>query len=674
MKRKILVGVIVSVCIMAIVVPVVNTSSEFDNLKKGDLVYRSGALGFGHVGIYIGNGKVIEVVTKNALPPYGGAIETTLDDFKNDGNYWGAKTISELDENKRNNIIEFAKKAVDETKKGEIQYDSSHLHPKGEIVKNGRKLYDCVGFTEAAYESVDIDLVPGDRSLLWYLTPKGQMKSLKLKNVKSETPEGGDLGGVDFTDIHPCSIYSNTSIFWGEQFSTFSYALKAQKAEEGDKIIELEKSVDLSLNSFFIGLSIPDNRFWVNLNPWEPDRIIEKDLKNTDIGRIMLEADLQMKKDFCKYENPCESETGERYWRVLEEKGEELITEIMNKHPNEIKDIKNVLFRPVTRHWIVPDKVDAYETDNEIYIVNATLDIYSEPVYEHSTYEIVNQNALFISRACKDDLSEAAKEYGRYVKELEEEMILPLVVQEVNQGKNYSDLRCVYNSLALAQWYKNKYRYSPSIFTDFIDSTDLTGLESKSTWNAEDIWMDYKKSFEEGEYQCWKNETYQEGIYIITSTELYSSGGVDFMDIKKSNNDDSNNFSNDDSNNFSNLTSEAMYSLFAKDGNDYYFGDGLYVSYEGLEKAIFEFSNLRISPAKVRIGEPVTIEVDVKNAGNTVGTKTIYLEINGKNEGYWEITLAPDERIILTSTQIPEEAGGYTVTVGGQTGNFTVTP
>jgi hypothetical protein len=342
----------------------------------------------------------------------------------------------------------------------------------------------------------------------------------------------------------------------------------------------------------------------------------------------------------------------------------------MNQHPDEIKDTKNVLFRPVTRHWIVPDGVDAYETDNEIYIVNATLDIYSEPVYEHSTYEIVNQNALFVSRACKDDLSEAAKEYGRYVKELEEERILPLVVQGVNQGKNYSDLRCIYNSLALAQWYKNKYRYSPSIFTDFIDSNDLTVLESKSTWNAEAIWRDYKKSFEEGEYQCWKNETYQEGNYIITETKLYSSGGVDFMDIEISNIEDL----PSPSNNFSDLISEAVYSLFAKDENDYYFGDGVYVFYEGLEKAIFEFSNLRISPAKVRIGEPVTIEVDVKNAGDKEGTKTIYLEINGKNQGYWEITLAPDGRIILTSTQIPEEAGGYTVTLGGQTGNFTVTP
>ena len=387
---------------------------------------------------------------------------------------------------------------------------------------------------------------------------------------------GGSLGGVDFTDVHLCVIYSNTSIFPDGQFDAFKFVLKAKKADEGDAVIDMEDATELSLNSFFIGLSIPNDKFWVNLNPWEPDRILAKDLEATDVGKILLGADLHMKKDFCKYENPCEREIGEEYWRLLDEKGEELIKECMNNHPTEIKDINNVLFKAATRHWIVPDKVEAYETNNEIYIVNSTLGIYSEPVYEHSTYEIVNQDVFFVSRACKDDLSEAAKKYGRYVKELEEEMILPLVVQEVNQGKDYSDLRCVYNSLALAQWYKDNYRYSPSIFTDFIDSQNLTGLESKSTWSAKNIWSDYVRSFEEGEYHCWKNETYHEWNYIITRTQHYSSGGVDFMDIKITNKGDL-------PPNFKKLTSEAVQTLFTNEGNNYYFGDSIYVFNESSE-------------------------------------------------------------------------------------------
>ena len=470
--------------------------------------------------------------------------------------------------------------------------------------------------------------------------------------LKKEEP-----GGVDFTSIRLNYISASNN--------SFNYVIKAKKLEEGDGIMEIEDGAGNSLISFLTGLSIPENKFWVNLNPWEPDRIIEKDLEATDAGRIMLEADLQMKKDFCKYKDPCTREIGETYWDLLDDKREKLINEIMNKHPNEIKDINNVLFQITTRHWIVPSRVNVYEGGNEIYIVNSTLNIYSEPVYEDSTYEFVDQNALFVSRACKDDLSEAVKAYGRYAKELEEEMILPLVVHGVNQGKNYSDLRCLYNSLALAQWYKDKYRYSPSIFTDFIDSTDLTGLESKSEWNAENIWSDYVKSFAEGEFHCWKNETYQEGDYVITRTKHYSSGGVDFGDIETS-------IVGDMPSDLRDLTSKAIYSIFAKEGNDYYFGDGLYVFYEGLEKATFEIRKLIISPAMVKIGKPVTIKVVVKNAGDTEDTKTINIEIDDRIVGSKEVTLAPDEIITLEFTQIQSAEGDHSITVEGLTGNYKV--
>jgi hypothetical protein len=126
------------------------------------------------------------------------------------------------------------------------------------------------------------------------------------------------LGGINFTAIQLNYI----STFSDRGFGVFNFALKAKKAEQGDEIINIEEASELSLISFCIGLTLPESEFWVNLNPWEPDRIIEKDLEETDIGRIMLEADLQMKKDFSKYDNPCKSVIGEEYRELLEEKGE----------------------------------------------------------------------------------------------------------------------------------------------------------------------------------------------------------------------------------------------------------------------------------------------------------------------------------------------------------------
>jgi len=50
--------------------------------------------------------------------------------------------------------------------------------------------------------------------------------------------------------------------------------------------------------------------------------------------------------------------------------------------------------------------------------------------------------------------------------------------------------------------------------------------------------------------------------------------------------------------------------------------DGLIGTFEVLEvlEAVFEVSNLRISPAQVYAGDPVTITVTVTNVGNVEGT------------------------------------------------------
>ena len=536
MKRTILAGIVMLVFVM--VVPVACEDSD-EALILG--VYRDPSV----LGIYANNPtiytaqKVRYNVQSCFLPDYGAA---------------GAFGTAELFEGSTKIIIDGTK-----DKEGKLIPTSWIVcrieESKEGLPSTGWALYKWKPLSKE--EALKLDIT---KNAIKEIKPKLSPKSKESSSII-------EPGGVDFTSIQLNYI----STFSDQEFGIFNYALKAKKAENDDEIIDIEGATELSLNSFFIGLTLPKSKFWVNLNPWEPDVIMDEDLRKTDMGRIMLEADLQMKKDFCKYGNPCESEIGEEYWELLNKKSEELAEECMKKHPAEIEDTDNVLFSPVTRHWIVPDKTDVYGTDDEVYIVDMTLNIESYPVYEHSTYQIVNQNPS-LSDECKEDLDEAAKEYGRYAMELEEVMILPLVVQEVNHGGYYSDLRQVYTSLALAQWYKDKIWHTSGIFTNLIDSKDLTELESKYTWEAEDIWRDYVKSFEEGEYHCWKNRTYEKGDYIITECLLYSSGGVDFTDIELTN-------IGDIPSSLKELTSEAIYNHFANDGDDYYFGDGLYVFY-----------------------------------------------------------------------------------------------
>lgn len=63
---------------------------------------------------------------------------------------------------------------------------------------------------------------------------------------------------------------------------------------------EIENASKDLLKYFFIGLSLPSDNFWVNLRPDSPNEIINPLLAKTDIGRILLEADVQLKKDTAK--------------------------------------------------------------------------------------------------------------------------------------------------------------------------------------------------------------------------------------------------------------------------------------------------------------------------------------------------------------------------------------
>ena len=51
---------------------------------------------------------------------------------------------------------------------------------------------------------------------------------------------------------------------------------------------------------FLTGLALPNDVFWVNLRPDEPNRIIDPLLEKTALGKVMLEADLQLKKRYCR--------------------------------------------------------------------------------------------------------------------------------------------------------------------------------------------------------------------------------------------------------------------------------------------------------------------------------------------------------------------------------------
>lgn len=339
-------------------------------------------------------------------------------------------------------------------------------------------------------------------------------------------PPASDLGGINFTSIKLIYISVDEDNSGG---INFDYLFKAHKAEGASPRIDPINSTLISANAFMTGLTVPNNKFWVNLDPWAPNRIIDKQLSQSEVGRILLEADLQMKRDFSNYDNPCANETGKALWNLMDKKQEALVQQCMDKFPGEIKNIDNVRFKPVIGHWIIPDKVYAFTKMTQIYIINATLKINSKLDADHSTFLVDNQDTGTLSKGCLEELNKSAKEYGEYWKDLEDRMMRPYVVADVNHGEKYEDLREVYIALAFAQWYKNCITSDMDVFRDSLDSSNSTALKSMKPWSPNETWDKYVYSFENGEYKCWENTTTENTTH--THTRLYSTGGVDFGDI-----------------------------------------------------------------------------------------------------------------------------------------------
>ena len=176
------------------------------------------------------------------------------------------------------------------------------------------------------------------------------------------------------------------------------------------------------LNYFLIGLTIPNDAFWVNLRPDSADNIIDPLLEDTDVGRILLDADLKLKKDTSLLTSPSTPE-GKEYWRRLYQKASELYGTQTTNIPT------------LTRPWIVPGEIIIRETGNgdqatgygqrdtgitpSAYIYKATLKVMLEEDYLKSPQPTVNSPQEY---SFKDP---RAKELNSYSTELIKQLIIP---------------------------------------------------------------------------------------------------------------------------------------------------------------------------------------------------------------------------------------------------------
>jgi hypothetical protein len=298
-----------------------------------------------------------------------------------------------------------------------------------------------------------------------------------------------DLGGVDFSTLQ-LRYVSDTYRGQAAQF-----AFKVDATPEDQPSYGGKRAAQLASDSFFVWLELPTNAFTVNLNPDEPDRIIDDRFGLTDAGRVLLEADLQMKKSVAQFIDP-DTPLGRQYWDALRGEGKCISL----------------------RQWIVPGTATVHETENELSILDAPLTVKMETEY------FTTQRTGGIGASCGKD--KAAAEFNE---QLYRTMILPLVEKAVNEAPEYADLRRVYFSRVAAQWYRERSAKKHTAYSDLIDKGDITRWVSQEPWSPREVYDRYVKSFKEGEF----NRTYSTTVGNVIHTWTYVYGGVDFTSIAR---------------------------------------------------------------------------------------------------------------------------------------------
>ncbi|MBF0570383.1 MAG: histidine phosphatase family protein [Candidatus Omnitrophica bacterium] len=206
---------------------------------------------------------------------------------------------------------------------------------------------------------------------------------------------------------------------------------------------DLKQGATKLIKYFLASLTIPEKDLWVNLSPYEKDRIIPQSFGLTEMGRDLLAEDYMLKQITASLVYP-EGEIGKKFWKRIYEK------------TAKIFGSTNIPVNTFNKVWIVPEKAMVYENAQAgtAYVVESKLKVMLE-----QDYLALSKN----QEPTRGHISERRlpnKDTNSLASQIVHEIVIPELIKEVNEGRNFAQLRQVYNSLILATWYKKKIKDS----------------------------------------------------------------------------------------------------------------------------------------------------------------------------------------------------------------------
>ncbi|MBF0331690.1 MAG: hypothetical protein HQL17_07105 [Candidatus Omnitrophica bacterium] len=256
---------------------------------------------------------------------------------------------------------------------------------------------------------------------------------------------------------------------------------------------------------FLAALTVPEKDLWVNLSPYEHDRIIPERFAQTEMGRQTLELDYILKQMTTSLTDP-DRKLGNDFWqdiyrRAFEKYGTTQIpVDVFNKV------------------WILPESVDIDEAGGAALVKGLHLKV------------MLEQDYLTLERHYGiDSVSDVQKRSQQISADVTREVILPILEREVNEGEQFAGLRQICYALALAVWYKGKIKQG-IVARQFVDQGKTAGIRHDDPAMVNKVYDRYLEAFKKGAYNYIREEYDQYSQEMIP--RRYFSGGLTLKFMK----------------------------------------------------------------------------------------------------------------------------------------------
>ncbi|MDE2027866.1 MAG: response regulator [Candidatus Omnitrophica bacterium] len=276
---------------------------------------------------------------------------------------------------------------------------------------------------------------------------------------------------------------------------TFDFIIDTGNSKLTPKNKALKAVANKLIKYFFAALTLPEKDVWVNLSPYEKNRIIPPVTGQTGLGRDMLAEDYILKQITASLIYP-EKGLGKEFWSKV-------YAQALRRFGTT-----RIPVNTFNKVWIVADRASVYEAGDTVWVVDSHLKVMLEEDYlaliKHKTQASENPRHSLAAQVIR-------------------EVVLPALEKEVNEGKNFANLRQIFHSLILAKWYKETLR-SALLNEVYSNKDKIAGIEVRDKNIKNEIYQRYIEAYKKGVFNYIKEDMDRTTRQPVP--RKYFSGGV----------------------------------------------------------------------------------------------------------------------------------------------------